>query len=213
MNASDAASILNVSAPSLRAYSQLLEQNGYKIHKNANKQRQYNEHDIDVISAMLALKNSGELSLKEAAEKVSSADFSPSSAVQSIAKRKRDEQSALTAEPFDNELYRILELMSDEMVAMRAENKALYERLAELETKQDMTLKAIEHPKKSAEFKHMQDQIDTMIMHQTKLAETTPNTSALMAEILKLNSKIAELETLATTEETKGGFWSRLFKK
>ncbi|MGE7625294.1 MerR family transcriptional regulator [Viridibacillus sp. NPDC096237] len=207
MNASDTASILNVSAPSLRAYSQLLEQNGYKIHKNANKQRQYNEHDIDIISAMLALKNRGELSLKEAAIKVSSADFSPSSTVQSIAKRKSAEQIAMTVDPFDNELYRILELMSDEMVAMRAENKALYERLAELETKQDMTLKAIEHPKESAEFKHMQDQIDTMIMHQTKLAEITPNTNALMAEIRKLNSKIAELETLATTEQTKGGFW------
>ncbi|WP_222434427.1 hypothetical protein [Rummeliibacillus sp. SL167] len=55
--------------------------------------------------------------------------------------------------------------------------------------------------------------MDTMVRHQTKLAETAPDTNALMAEIRKLNSKIVELETLATIERNKGGFWSRLFKK
>lgn len=189
MNASDAASILNVSAPSLRAYSQLLEQNGYKIHKNANKQRQYNEHDIDIISAMLALKNRGELSLKEAAIKVSSADFSPSSVVQSIAERKRDEQSAMTVETFDNELYRILELMSDEMVAMRAENKALNERLIGLESKQDATLKAIESDNEGNE-----------------------QMNELMNEIKKLNAKIESLEE-EQSQQKKPSLLARLFRK
>ncbi len=76
-----------------------------------------------------------------------------------------------------------------------------------------MVLKAIEHQKESAELKSMQEQMDTMVRHQTKLAETAPDTNALMAEIRKLNSKIVELETLATIERNKGGFWSRLFKK
>lgn len=70
-----------------------------------------------------------------------------------------------------------------------------------------LTLKEAASKVSSADFTP-----NIMIRNQTKLAETTPNTNALMAEIRKLNSKIAELETLATTEQTKGGFWSRLFR-
>lgn len=214
------ADILNISTASLRSYAQLLEHAGYEFKKNTNKQRQYSDHDVKILRAMLTLKNDHGLALKSAIEKVSSADFSPSSVLQPIAERQSESQSALTDEINNNELYQILELLTSEMIALKGENQELKTLLSAqngairaLETKQDMALKAIEHPKGNAALKNMQEQIDTMLKHQTKLAETAPNTNALMAEIRKLNSKIVELETLATIERNKGGFWSRLFKK
>lgn len=216
----EVADILNISTASLRSYAQLLEHAGYEFKKNTNKQRQYSDHDVNILRAMLALKNDHGLALKSAIEKVSSADFSPFSVLQPIAERQSESHSALTDEINNNELYQILELLTSEMIALKGENQELKTLLSAqngairaLETKQDMALKAIEHPKENAALKNMQEQIDTMLKHQTKLAETAPNTNALMAEIRKLDSKIAELETLATTEQAKGGFWSRLFKK
>ena len=216
----EVADMLNISTASLRSYAQLLEHAGYEFKKNTNKQRRYSEHDVNILSAMLALKNEHGLALKSAVEKVSSTDFSPSSVLQPIAERQSESPSASANEVNSDELYQILELLTSEMVALKGENqelKALINAqngaIKDLETKQDRTLKAIEHPKESAELKIMQEQMDTMLRHQTKLAETAPNTNALMDEIHKLNSKIAELETLETTEQNKGGFWSRLFKK
>ncbi|MGR6899704.1 helix-turn-helix domain-containing protein [Rummeliibacillus sp. BSL5] len=217
--AGEVADILNISTASLRSYSQLLEHAGYKFKKNTNKQRQYSEHDINILSAMLALKNHHGLSLKIAIEKVSSADFSPSSVLQPIAERQNESPSALGDEINNSELYQILELLTSEMIALKVENQELKALLSaqndaikNLEIKQDKALSAIEQPKDSVALKSMQQQMDTMLRHQTKLAETAPNTNALMAEIRKLNSKITELETLETTNQTKGSFWSRLFK-
>ncbi|WP_397539073.1 MerR family transcriptional regulator [Rummeliibacillus pycnus] len=215
----EVADILNISTGSLRSYAQLLEHVGYEFKKNANKQRQYSDHDVNILSAMLALKNEHGLALKDAVEKVSSADFAPSSVLQPIAERQSESPSALPNEINSNEFYQILELLTNEMVALKGENQELKSLISaqngaikDLETKQDRALKAIEHPQKSAEFKRMEEQIDTMIRHQTTLAETAPNTNALTAEIRILNSKIAELETLATTEGNKSSFWFRLFK-
>ena len=84
----EVADMLNISTASLRSYAQMLEHVGYKFKKNTNKQRQYSEHDVNILSAMLALKNDHGLALKSAIEKVSSADFSPSSVLQPIAERQ-----------------------------------------------------------------------------------------------------------------------------
>lgn len=216
----EVADILNISTASLRSYAQLLEHAGYKFKRNTNKQRQYSEHDVNILSAMLVLKNDHGLALKSAIEKVSSADFSPSSVLQPIAERQSESPSASTDEINSDELYQILELLTSEMIALKSENQELKALLSaqngairDLETKQDRALKAIEYPKESAVLKSIQEQMDTILRHQTQLAETAPNANDLMDEIHKLNSKIAELETLATTERNKGGFWSRLFKK
>ncbi len=216
----EVADILNISTASLRSYAQLLEHAGYEFKKNTNKQRKYSEHDVNILSAMLALKNEHGLALKDAVEKVSSADFAPSSVLQPIAERQSESPSASTNEINSDELYQVLELLTSEMVALKGENQELKALISaqngairDLEIKQDTTLKAIEHPRESTELKHMKEQIDTMIRHQKTLAETASNNNALIAEIRKLNSKIAELETVATTERNKGGFWSRLLKK
>lgn len=216
----EVADMFNISTASLRSYAQLLEHAGYEFKKNTNKQRQYSEHDVNILSAMLALKNDHGLALKSAIEKVSSADFSPSSVLQPIAERQSELHSAPTDEINNDELYQILELLTSEMIALKGENQELKALLSaqngaikDLETKQDRALKALEHPKESAALKSMQEQMGTMLRYQTKLAETAPNTNALMDEIHKLNSKIAELEVLVTIEQSKGSFWSRLFKK
>ncbi|MFJ8261221.1 MerR family transcriptional regulator [Rummeliibacillus sp. NPDC094406] len=216
----EVADILNISTGSLRSYAQLLEHVGYEFKKNVNKQRQYSDHDVNILSAMLALKNEHGLALKDAVDKVSSADFAPSSVLQTIAEHQSELPSVLPNDIKSNEFYQILELLTNEMVALKGENQELKALISaqngairDLENKQDRALKAIEHPQKSPEFKHMEEQLDTMLRHQTTLAETAPNTNFLTAEIRILNSKIAELETLATTDGNKGGFWSRLFKK
>lgn len=216
----EVADILNISTASLRSYAQLLEHAGYEFKKNANKQRKYSEHDVNILSAMLALKSEHGLALKDAVEKVSSADFAPSSVLQSIAERQSELPSASTNEINSDELYQILELLTSEMVALKGENQELKALISaqngairDLEIKQDTTLKAIEHSRENTELKHMKEQIDTMIRHQKTLAKTAPNTNALIAEIRKLNSKIAELEMSAASEQNKGHFWTKIFRK
>lgn len=222
----EVAEILSISTATLRAHSKALENAGYEFKKNANKQRQYSDHDVDVLRAMLALKNEHNLSLKEAIDQVTCADFAPSSVLHPIAERQDESPSALDAQPFKGELSAILEMLTDEMVALKGENQALSEQVSALERKQDETLKAIsasvsateeiaklseqiEKMEQSSSTKNIQTQLTALMTAQAK---RNPDVNALMSEIRKLTNKIHELES-AASEPANKGFWARLFGK
>lgn len=200
----EVADILDISTATLRAHSKALENAGYEFKKNANKQRQYSDKDVDILRAMLALKNEHGLALKSAIDKVSSADFSPSSVLQPIAERQSESPSAPTAQPINSELYAVLEMLTDEMVALKGENQALREQVSALERKQDETLKAISEVSATEEIAKVKEQID-------KLSNSRAN-GIVLNEVRKLSVKLDKLEEQAKESETKG-FWARLFGK
>lgn len=200
----EVADILDISTATLRAHSKALENAGYEFKKNANKQRQYSDKDVDILRAMLALKNEHGLSLKEAIDKVSSADFAPSSVLQPIAERQSESPSAPTAQPINSELYAVLEMLTDEMVALKGENQALREQVSALERKQDETLKAISEVSATEEIAKVKEQID-------KLSNSRAN-GIVINEVRKLSVKLDKLEEQAKESESRG-FWARLFGK
>ena len=67
---SDISSLLNVKESTLRKYSLLLEEYGYKFQRNAQEQRWYNDKDVSVLKRFMTLKQNGAMSLKECAEGV-----------------------------------------------------------------------------------------------------------------------------------------------
>lgn len=200
----EVADILDISTATLRSHSKALETAGYEFKKNANKQRQYSDKDVDILRAMLALKNEHGLSLKEAIDKVSSADFAPSSVLQPIAERRDESPSAMTAQPINGELYAVLEMLTDEMVALKGENQALREQVSALELKQDEALKAISEVSATEEIAKVKEQIE-------KLSDSRAN-GIVLNEVRKLSVKLDALEAQAKESETKG-FWARLFGK
>lgn len=200
----EVADILDISTATLRAHSKALENAGYEFKKNANKQRQYSDKDVDILRAMLALKNEHGLSLKEAIDKVSSADFAPSSVLQPIAERQSESPSAPTSQPINSELYAVLEMLTDEMVALKGENQALREQVSALERKQDETLKAISEVSATEEIAMVKEQID-------KLSNSRAN-GIVINEVRKLSVKLDKLEEQAKESESRG-FWARLFGK
>lgn len=204
----EVAGILDISTATLRAHSKALENAGYEFKRNASKQRQYSDKDVDILRAMLALKNEHGLSLKEAIDKVSSADFAPSSVLQPIAERQSESPSAPTAQPINAELYAVLEMLTDEMVALKGENQALREQLSALERKQDATLKAISE---SVNESSATEEIAKVKEQIAKLSDSRAN-GIVLNEVRKLSVKLDKLEEQSKESESRG-FWARLFGK
>lgn len=69
-NPSDISGLLNVKESTLRKYSLLLEECGYKFDRNEQKQRWYSDKDVIALQKLMTFKNSGAMSLKECAEAV-----------------------------------------------------------------------------------------------------------------------------------------------
>jgi DNA-binding transcriptional MerR regulator len=66
----DLASTLNIQESTLRKYCLLLEEEGYKFHKNEHSHRGFFDSDIIVIRKIIELKNKGDITLKQATKSV-----------------------------------------------------------------------------------------------------------------------------------------------
>lgn len=66
----DLASSLKIQESTLRKYCLLLEEEGYKFHKNEHGHRGYYDSDIIVIRKILELKNNSDITLKQATKSV-----------------------------------------------------------------------------------------------------------------------------------------------
>lgn len=64
----DVSRLLNIKEPTLRKYSLLLENAGYKFKRNAHGQRWYNDKDVTVFRKLIALKYNADMNLKESAD-------------------------------------------------------------------------------------------------------------------------------------------------
>lgn len=190
MNASDVATKLDIAKDTLRAYSLELERAGYEFKRNNRNQRDYSDYDVSILNAFLTLSKTYGLTLKEAASKVSSADFKPSNVIKDNAERESvasNATSLMTLPTADLEdIFKSMEFMAEHVATLERNNAVLLERLNALESKQDATLRAIEDSGNN-------EQMDK-----------------LMSEIKKLQSKIERLEE---KNEKKSSLFSRIFGK
>jgi len=192
MNASDAAIKLDIAKDTLRAYSLELERAGYEVKRNNRNQRDYSDYDISIFRAFLTLSKTHGLTLKEAASKVSSADFTPSNVIEDNAERESVVSNATSLQTLKTadleDIFKSMELMAEHVATLERDNTVLLERLGALECKQDATLKAIESDNEGNE-----------------------QMNELMNEIKKLNAKIESLEE--QSQQKKPSLLARLFKK
>lgn len=70
MSPHDVSTLLQIKESTLRKYSLLLENVGYKFQRNNQNQRWYNDTDIVALKKLISLKNSTDMNLKECSEAV-----------------------------------------------------------------------------------------------------------------------------------------------
>lgn len=70
MSPNDVSELLQIKESTLRKYSLLLENVGYKFQRNNQNQRWYNDKDIIALKKLVSLKNSTDMNLKDCAEAV-----------------------------------------------------------------------------------------------------------------------------------------------
>lgn len=66
----DIAKLLKVKEPTVRKYSLLLEEVGYKFKRNVSGQRWYEDKDVVALQKLVTFKHNGDMKLKDAAEAV-----------------------------------------------------------------------------------------------------------------------------------------------
>lgn len=71
-NASDVATLLNLKLSTLRKYASVLENAGYKYHKNNKGHRGYFDHDVIALRKLIELKSSPDMTLVQSANAVMS---------------------------------------------------------------------------------------------------------------------------------------------
>lgn len=118
----DIAKLLEVKESTLRKYSILLEDHGYKFQRNNQNQRWYNDSDITALRKLVTLKSNTDMSLKECAEQVylwvNGSDITqPSTVVHNDIKRH------------DNDITELKTLMSELINKMDQQQKYIDERL------------------------------------------------------------------------------------
>lgn len=193
MNASDVATKLGIAKDTLRAYSLELERAGYEFKRNNRNQRDYSDYDVSILNAFLTLSKTYGLTLKEAASKVSSADFKPSNVINNNAERETvasNATSLLTLPTADLEdIFKSMEFMAEHVATLERNNAVLLERLNALESKQDVTLQVLQSGN-----------------------EDNEQINALISEIKKLNVKIETLEA-EQAQKKKSSLFSKIFRK
>lgn len=70
MSPNDVSTVLQIKESTLRKYSLLLENVGYKFQRNNQNQRWYTDTDIVALKKLITLKNSTDMNLKDCAEAV-----------------------------------------------------------------------------------------------------------------------------------------------
>ena len=75
MQAKEVSNMLGFTTTNLKNYANLLEENGLVIHRNAKNHREYTDHDIKMIRAMIYLNKEKSMLLEDAASLVMSADI------------------------------------------------------------------------------------------------------------------------------------------
>lgn len=193
MNAGEVATKLDIAKDTLRAYSLELERAGYEFKRNNRNQRAYSDYDVSILHAFLTLSKTYGLTLKEAASKVSSADFKPSNVINGNAERETVVSNAIALQTLPaadlEDLFKSMEFMAEHVATLERNNAVLLERLNALESKQDTTLQVIQSGKGENE-----------------------QINALMSEIKKLNVKIEILEA-EQTQKKKPSLLAKLFGK
>lgn len=193
MNAGEVATKIDIAKDTLRAYSLELERAGYEFKRNNRNQRDYSDYDVSILNAFLTLSKTYGLTLKEAASKVSSADFKPSNVIKDNAERETVASNATSLQILPTadleDIFRSMEFMAEHVATLERNNAVLLERLNALESKQDVTLQVLQSGN-----------------------EDNEQINALISEIKKLNVKIETLEA-EQAQKKKPSLLSKIFRK
>lgn len=181
---SDISALLQVKESTLRKYSLLLEECGYKFDRNDQKQRWYSDKDVIAFQKLVTFKQNGDMNLKSCAEAVYL--WSRGSDVTEVS---TDAHNAKERHNSD-----ITPMIRQEMVGMRElieEQRELIQSLYEQLERQDAS----------------QKERDRMLLNSIEQLKTD------FQQQRDENKAIEEQKTLQAPQEEKTSFWNRLFKK
>jgi len=181
---SDISALLQVKESTLRKYSLLLEECGYKFDRNDQKQRWYSDKDVIAFQKLVTFKQNGDMNLKSCAEAVylwsRGGDITEVSTDTHSASERHN--SDITTPMIHQEMVGIRELIEEQRELI----KSLYEQLE----RQDAS----------------QKERDRMLLNSIEQLQTD-------FQQQRDENKAIEQKMLQAPLEEKTSFWNRLFKK
>ncbi|MFC4024352.1 hypothetical protein ACFOUV_11155 [Oceanobacillus longus] len=186
-NPADIANLLGVKESTLRKYSILLENAGYKFNRNNQNQRWYNEYDVIALQKLVTLKNSGDMSLKECAEAVY------------LWVKGDDVTQELTV--IDNDTKRYNNDLTELIDMVHHQNKLLENYNKQQHTQNELIKELVQR------LNQQQDYIEIRLKERDKMLMQTIN------DRLETQKQIAAAKEAEAEEQQKQGFFIRLFKR
>lgn len=181
---SDISTLLQVKESTLRKYSLLLEECGYKFDRNDQKQRWYSDKDVIAFQKLVAFKQNGDMNLKSCAEAVYL--WSRGSDVTEVS---TDTHNAIERHNSD-----ITPVIHQEMIGMRGlieEQRELIKSLYEQLERQNAS----------------QKERDRLLLNSIEQLQND------FQQQRHEHKTIEEKKMLQAPQEEKPSFWNRLFKK
>lgn len=184
-NSSDVASLLKIQDSTLRKYALMLEEAGYKFHKNEHGQRGFFEKDVITLKKLIQIKKRPDMTLKQACNALMTTVNSESVSVSAT--------SDITLQNRDNIIAEFQEIVSNEI------KKALHDQ-------QEFNQKLLH------EFRKQIEQINRLVDIVSQDQKLFNQSKEVLDSIIDDNKK-AEIEAAAAEQTEKKGFWRRLLGK
>lgn len=184
-NSSDVASLLKIQDSTLRKYALMLEEAGYKFHKNEHGQRGFFEKDVITLKKLIQIKKRPDMTLKQACNALMTTVNSESVSVSAT--------SDITLQNRDNIIAEFQEIVSNEI------KKALHDQ-------QEFNQKLLH------EFRKQSEQINRLVDIVSQDQKLFNQSKEVLDSIIDDNKK-AEIEAAAAEQTEKKGFWRRLLGK
>jgi DNA-binding transcriptional MerR regulator len=204
---------IGVSKTSVNHYVSMLEENGYKVSRNARKHRVFTEKDIKIVKALIALNKQRGIKLKDAAQLVTAPDFKVSAVVNELEVVKPQ----IIERQYD-EIAQSMELLATHVYGIEQQNTQLLE-LIHAQRKQNELLM-----EQNNTLKH---ELNSMMNHLLEKAnEPAEQTARQLNRVEQQNNAIMnglnsirvlqrdqEIEEHEQKTDSEKGLLSRLFNK
>jgi DNA-binding transcriptional MerR regulator len=184
-NSSDIASLLKIQDSTLRKYALMLEEAGYKFHKNEHGQRGFFEKDVIILKKLIQIKKRPDMTLKQACNALMTTVNTESVSV--------SDTSDIALQNRDNIMAEFQEIVSNEI------KKALHDQ-------QEFNQKLLH------EFRKQSEQINRLVDIVSQDQKLFNQSKEVLDSIIDDNKK-AEIEAAAAEQTEKKGFWRRLLGK
>lgn len=206
---------IGVSKTSVNHYVSILEEQGYKVSRNARQHREFTDKDIEIVKALITLNKKRGIKLKEAAQLV----MAPGFEVDTVA----NQFDPLTPQIIDptkyDDLARSMELLATHVYGIEQQNAQLIELIQAQRTQNDLLMDQNNTLKQElgSMMNHLlQKANEPAALPTRRLDRVEQQNSAIMNALNRINTQQHEQQLNdyeAQKKEKQTGLFAKLLKK